>query len=83
MSRSRLTRYVIILGLLMACISGCQHARKTERSLSSYRFVDTTTERFSNRTELTAKLEEANSSVQVNDNLQHLLKRGNRLKLNT
>ena len=74
MSRTLLTRYVISLGFLMACISGCQHARKTERTLSSYRFVDTTTERYSNRTELTAKLEEAKTNVYATDGLQHLLK---------
>ncbi|MCH2204434.1 MAG: 3D domain-containing protein [Lentisphaerales bacterium] len=73
MSRSRLTRYVIALGLLMACLPGCQHVKKTKRSLSSYRFVDTTTERFTKRTELAAKLEEAKPSFQetvIQRNLQ-------------
>lgn len=43
MSRSQILRYFVAMGLLIICISGCQHAHKTERSLSSYRFVDTTT----------------------------------------
>ena len=72
MSRPRLTRYVIVLGLMLACLSGCQHARQSKRTLSSYRFVDTTTQRFSNRTELTAKLEEAKPSVQAKVNLKNL-----------
>ena len=55
MSRPQLARYLVTISLFITCISGCQYAKDTKRTLSSYRFVDTTTQNNSYGTEKVSK----------------------------